>query len=66
MVVKGIERGETVLREDLYNVKIGRCRVLTRRINRITLSAGDLLWRIVRPFDWLLEPDATLATSSVQ
>lgn len=62
-MVKGIERGETVSREDLYNVRIGRCRVLTRRINRITLSAGDFLWKIVRPIDWLFEPDTTLATS---
>ena len=27
-------------------------------INRITLSAGDALWRILKPIDWLFDDDS--------
>ena len=33
------------------------------RINKITLSAGDLLWRASLHLEWLLPDDATVATA---
>jgi hypothetical protein len=42
-----IRRGARVKRTDYE----------TERVNVIVMSAGDSLWRIVRPFDWIFPGD---------
>ena len=63
-MIEGITRGKIVKREDWYSVRVGKFYLLSKRINTITLSAGDTLWRIAT--HWVVGESQAQPVSTVE